>query len=254
MPITFESFWQHRYARRYAAALAAETARREEAFLGRTVEVCGFKLRRMTPEDLLILTGVGNPFVVPGQVTPGDIAQFLWILRVPPVPRPWYRRLFRLQAPGSSHPDASFYAHVVALPFAAATAEIYAHVDAIFADVPAVEEAVAPRRLCFLAPLVTEMVDAGWRESEILAMPLGKLFQYRAAIRNRKDSDSLALGPSDLIKAECMAAWNALPADQKPPVEIPVIPDPPAPPPPPAPPEAPADPESKIEIPNSEIQ
>lgn len=209
-PPSFEAFWAEHYAERFAAAEAQERQWQDEAFVDQPHRVCGFDLRGMTPYDLLLLHGCGNPFAVGGTITAEAIAQFVAVLVVEP-PRGWWSR-------------RQFFRRLAAYPYAASVAEIEAYLRRMFC---AADIAFAPNTrhqpvgddaerqadaqevsTCFLAPLVMHLAcETGWREADILGMRLDKLFQYRRALAVRNGVGQ-ALSSSSKLIAEALADYN----------------------------------------------
>jgi hypothetical protein len=185
-PLTFPEFWATHYAARYAEEEARERSWQEEAFAEATHTVCGLELRGMTPYDLLLLHGSGNPFAVGGPITAEAIAQFCALL-AEPAPRGWFGR-------------RRFFRQLAGYPYAKAVDEVRAYLRRMFASAdiaiapptnhsPAADAGAAQPELsaCFLAPLVVAIAcETGWAERDILGMRLDKLFQYRRALASRQ--------------------------------------------------------------------
>lgn len=65
----------------YREALIAERFVRDSAFLGLTENVAGFELKPMTLRHKMILQIARSPLLdIEGDVAPGQLAQFLWLL------------------------------------------------------------------------------------------------------------------------------------------------------------------------------
>ncbi len=198
--LTSEEFWaQHpEYAARMGALRSAEATRREEAFAGQPHTVCGLLLRGITAYDLLILHGIGNPFLAGGERTAGSIAQFFAYLVVEP-PRGWWGR-------------RRFFRRVSRLRYADTCAEIESYVDRFFADGPKGGDGAPgrPAGTCFLAPLVVAIAcETGWTEEAILSMRLDRLFQYQKELeRRRQGREFKDYSESDGVLSEFLADYN----------------------------------------------
>lgn len=64
----------------YAEAVAREQQLREEAYLNAPSNICGVRVKQITPRLLGLLNVIQSPWTFGGQVTPGASIQFLWTL------------------------------------------------------------------------------------------------------------------------------------------------------------------------------
>ncbi len=202
-----EELWASKYAARFAEEKAAEEARREQAFLDLPALVCGEELRMMTPMDLLVLNGVRSPFVCPGEVSPGDVALFLWYMNVSNDGGHGWRNERRKK---------QMFRRIAVRPFDAAVKSIFEHVEDIFQDAPGVSggerDERRPLGTCFLVPLTLGIAKAThWGRDEILRTPLPQLFQFMKALRaDAQGNDFVDTAPSDRIRSDFLSELNEL--------------------------------------------
>jgi hypothetical protein len=198
-----QELWATHFAERFYCERLKEDARREQAFLDLSIEVCGESLRVMTPQDLLFLHGAESPLVCAGEVTAEDLAFFLWFLHEKNDQTKQFSNRLRRSA---------FLRRLVVLPFAPSVQEARAYVDEIFQDAPTGNSGEArPLGTCFLAPLVVCLaVETGWSQREILTTPLPRLFQYQKVLRSRLlGKDFVDFSPSDRVKDEFLVRLNS---------------------------------------------
>jgi hypothetical protein len=156
-----------------------------EAFLDVTLTVCGEEVRQMTPDDLLTLDALGNPFVCGGETGFIDALAVVWQLSPENDQTPSFRNLWR---------RARLRHRLERLPYPELHAAVVGYVARMFASSPedfyAAEEsrpesALAPElKTHFLAPLlVTLCARMGPTDpvsGEYLAhTPLPRLLQYQ---------------------------------------------------------------------------
>ena len=216
--LSFEQFFAQHFAPQLAAEQARDAQHRDEAFVNCTHTVCGIELRSMTPYDLLLMQGCGNPFIAGGVLTPEAIAQFLAIL-AEPAPRGWWER-------------RRFFRRIAAQPYGQAVAQIRAYLARTFyaagiassdqsdpSNPPDASDTTAPQppaALCLIAPLIASIAcETDWAESELMAMPLAKLFQYRRAIAEAKGGHEF-YAPADKIISRALEAYGRYTAGQWP--------------------------------------
>lgn len=128
----------------------------------------GIPVREMTLQDHAALCLAGSPFMVGGDTYGEDIAIFLW-------------RIARACTPGDSPEREAFLSLIHAADAVAIKGEINAFLRAMYG--PEVEH---PRNLPArhkVAQIVVAIGAAtGWREADILTMPLPRVFAYLAEI------------------------------------------------------------------------
>lgn len=205
MPANPETLWAEKYAARFAEERAREDARREQAFLDLPLVVAGEPLRAMTPVDLLVLNGVGSPFVGASATppTPGEIAVFFWWLSVDNDHSDTWR---------NRRAQRRLVRRIAGLPYADTVAAIRDYCDEVFQDQPQGGESGEKRPFgaCFLAPLVVSIaLETGWSQHEILRTPLSRLFQYTKAIRARHlGKEFKDFSPSDRLTGDFLSELN----------------------------------------------
>lgn len=215
--LSFQEFFAQHFAPQLAAEQARDAQHRDEAFVNCTHTVCDLELRPMTPYDLLLMQGCGNPFIAGGVLTPEAIAQFLAIL-AEPAPRGWWER-------------RRFFRRIAAQPYGQAVAQIRAYLTRTFyaSGIASSDQSdpsdqsdqtdrttQTPAALCVIAPLIASIAcETGWAESELMAMPLAKLFQYRRAIAEAKGGQEF-YAPADKIISRALEAYGRYTAGQWP--------------------------------------
>lgn len=217
--LSFQEFFAQHFAPLLAAEQARDAQHRDEAFVNCTHTACDLELRPMTPYDLLLMQGCGNPFIAGGVLTPEAIAQFLAIL-AEPAPRGWWER-------------RRFFRRIAAQPYGQAVAQIRAYLARTFyasgisssdpsdpsnppdpSDSSAPQPPAPPAPLCLIAPLIASIAcETGWAESELMAMPLPKLFQYQRAIAEAKGGQQF-YAPADKIISRALEAYARHQKDQ----------------------------------------
>ena len=218
----FELFFHERYASAYAAERRMEQERRSAAFLEIAEPVAGLPLRALTAYDLFLLDGHASPFVCgdPAHADRDHITAVLWLLRVDRVTggglREWWAyHKHRAHLRHRWHdPDVFLQDH--------ATLNLW--FAAIFADVPGSksrEHVSQPLGTHFLAgllvPLASEMgaIDPASGKPLIHA-PVARLCQYAKVLERRKAGENhIEFNPSDRLKGQALAAYNALTAEQR---------------------------------------
>ena len=173
----------------YREAVKRENDIRDASFLDLTTSICGVEIRQMTPRDLLILDGIGNPLMYGGLPSPAELADFLWKLS------PLYKENARLRR-------YLFGVTIRKMNFIAAVQACRRYVDDTFQDSPASSGASAPY-VSWCAHLVVNIsTETGWSEAAILNTPLKRLFQYLKAIRRRDNPQAPMHNPSDKIRGD----------------------------------------------------
>lgn len=224
MPIKgYDLFAEENYVQAWRAAQAEEAERRSEAFFDVARPVAGIPLRHLTARDMHVLDGFRSPFVCgdPAAATPEHIISVLWLLRYQ-VPGGLLGRIFghslhraylrrRWRTPGLREEDH---------------AELIVWFNDVFAD------SGAPRRrgdgqgrttigVHFLAGLLLDIAcEAGAVDPStglpLIESPLPRLFQYQKILRaKREKGEFVDFNGADQIKSAALAAWNALPAEEK---------------------------------------
>ena len=223
------------YAPRIAEAATRDAARRAAAAAGRDAalvdsprDICGLPVRRLTLDDYLILTVLGNAHVTrvePPAAPAGAAAfwavhhaQFVWWLS------PEYLRTREAR-------ERFILSRIAPLPYAELAAAIDDYLREMFADAPrprgASLDSSAPRpstqfSVSFAIHWIARLAAAfHWSRAEIRALPLPELFQYLAYLAahdlaERGSPLPFALdGEADRLWAEMMAEMNAAAAQPK---------------------------------------
>jgi hypothetical protein len=82
-PVTFAEVWAQEFKPRIDAILAREAELRTDAMLDVGLTLCGEPVRQLTPDDMLQLDALGNPFISgspDGTIQFIDCAAFVWQL------------------------------------------------------------------------------------------------------------------------------------------------------------------------------
>ncbi len=223
----YDVFAEENFVAAWREAQADEASRRAEAFLEIGRPVAGVALRLLTPQDLLILDGFRSPFVCgdPAEATPEHLVAVLWLLRAHApsglLGRLFGYRLHRAQLRRRWRSAAQLEQDHAALNV---------WFGAMFADSGAprtrdASERPAPVGVHFLAAL---LMDVGCELGAIdpstgrplVESPLPRLFQYQKILRMKREKDRfIDFNSADRVKSEALAAWNALPAEEKAPWE-----------------------------------
>jgi hypothetical protein len=189
---------------------ARETALREQAFIEWESVVCGERIRQMTLGDMLMLQGLGNPYVA-GDAFPEavDVMQFLWLLSVENKGgrlRKWYQRRALIKRVAQIK---------AADPLEACGAEIDSYMTDVFQDSPKGSKSDRrPLGVCFMASMLTRLASAlGPHDpatGEVWARsPLARIFQYLKAIRaSETDGEFKDSSPSDKIMSDWLDETN----------------------------------------------
>lgn len=178
-------------------AVKRENDIRDAAFLDLTTDICGVKIRQMTPRDLLILDGIGNPLMSGELPSPERLAEFLWLLS----PRYANRALLRRFLFGRS---------IRRLDYMAAVKACWRYIEDTFQDSPGNSGVSAMPYAGWCAHLVNSMaINYHWSEETILNTPLKRIFQYLKCIRRHHDPQAPMHNPSDKLKGDYIRLLNA---------------------------------------------
>lgn len=207
--MTPDQLWAEKYAARFAAMQAEEARFRSEAFVALPRLVLGEPIRLMTPADLHIIDGIGNPLVVrPDEALTVDMLQLLWILHAQNSGRDTW---------GDNFSRGSFLGRMRhASPFLLKP-DVDEYLRFVFLDAPSPDGKAAggrPLGTCFMAPLLVTLaaeiggVDplTGQRWSQV---PLPVIYQYLKMVEKRqKGKDFIDRSPSDRLLSEYLADLN----------------------------------------------
>lgn len=180
----------------FREAIKRENDVRDASFLDLTTNIGGVAIRQMTPRDMLILDGIGNP-VMSGQLPSQDqLAQFLWILS------PEFT-LSKLKA-------WNFGRRIRKLDYLATAKACFKYVEETFQDSPGGSGINSTPYAGWCAHLVNSIaINYGWPEEKILNLPLKRLFQYLKCVRRYNNPDSPTHNPSDKVKGDYIRLLNA---------------------------------------------
>ena len=182
-------------------AVKRESDIRDVSFLDLTTTICGIEIRQMTPLDMMVLDGVGNPLMYGRIPSPVQLSFFLWKLS----PK------FRNNAPFRRFIFASqveWGIRGVNLPLA--VAECRKYIADTFQDAPAGPEEQSTPYAGWCAHIVNNIASSyGWSEAEILNTPLKRLFQYLRCIRRNNNPNAPMFNASDKVKGDYLRMQNA---------------------------------------------
>ena len=179
----------------YREAIKREGDVRDASFLDLTTSICGVEIRQMTPRDLLILDGVGNPLVVGGLPTPAHVAQFLWLLS------PKFK-------PNSKGRQWIFTAGIRRINYIAAVRDCRKYVADTFMDSPGSSGESYPYASWCAHMVANIALHFGWTHEVVLSTPLKQLFQYLKCIRRHNDPKAPMHNPSDKCKGDYLRLLN----------------------------------------------
>jgi hypothetical protein len=174
-----------------SAAIEHEQLVRNAAFLSLSESLCGFDVNPLTLRHVLTLESIGSPFVTGGRPLPHDLAAFLLIIK-PATGWARWQMLRRLSQ----------------LPAASVTSAIAEFIGEAFQDSPGGTGVESISYYSFGARIVDELARSyGWREAEILDMPLKRVFQYLKVIAHRNGNAPL-FNPSDKVRGQWLLEVN----------------------------------------------
>lgn len=178
-------------------AIEREQFVRDSAFLDMPERVAGFDVKPFTLRHVLLLSLVGNPFMVGGAATPVDVGQFLWAISTEWSPSSKWRRRW-------------FFRRCRRINYVNALKEIESYLAESFQDAPG--GGAEGERQSFYS-FAASMVDLfgkeyGWTERETINLPLKRLFQLMAVIRKRNNPDAVMFNPSDKVRGDWLKAVN----------------------------------------------
>lgn len=181
----------------YAEAAQRQEALRDSVFLGLPLTICGLPCDQLNARHLAILTHCRNGFVCGGEITGVAVGQFLWCLS------PDY-------SPINTKGRAARLKQVSGLNFAKAKKEIEEYTDGVFMDSHAGGSPRSESYNSWLAGLVDALAsEYGWKQQEILDLPLAAVFQYVRLIRKRNgDNEPQFNKLTDEVKTKVFTELN----------------------------------------------
>jgi len=178
-------------------AIKRENDIRDASFLDINANICGVEIRQMTPRDLLILDGIGNPLMSGGLPSPAQLADFLWKLS------PRYLE-------GHSVRRFLFARSIRHLNYIEAVRACLNYIEDTFQDSPPSSGVSSMPYAGWCAHLICNLSsNPAEAEKVILNTPLKRLFQYLKVLRRKNDPDSTTHNPSDKVKGDYLRLLNA---------------------------------------------
>lgn len=178
-------------------AVKRENDVRDASFLDLTTSICGIEIRQMTPRDLLILDGIGNPLVANALPSPVQLAEFLWLLS------PRYRNRSPVRR-------FLFARSIRRLNYIAAAKACSRYISDTFQDSPGGGGPASVPYASWCGHIVhTIATNYGWERNTTIKLPLKELFQYLRCIRRHHDPDCPMHNPSDKLKGDYARLLNA---------------------------------------------
>ena len=174
-------------------ALSRERISRGASFLPIQETVCGVDVGPLTLGNIIALESIESPFVAGGAVFARDVATFLIIVSGA---RGWRRRRLLRRVGKMGYP--------------AAVDSITGFVAEAMQDSPAIRSEIgdgAQHYSCGAAIVDLLAKEYGWREADILAMPLKRIFQYFKIIA-RRGGEKVMFNPSDKVRGEWLSKAN----------------------------------------------
>lgn len=179
-----------------AEAIKRENDIRDAAFLDLTTDICGIAIRQMTPRDLLILDGIGNPLIAYQFPSLAQLVDFLWKLSPE----------FKLHAPLRRF---LFGRRCRKVNYLLAVRAIFKYLDATFQDSPASSGDPVMQYAGWPAYLITNLSDRPVADEQlILNTPFKRLFQYQKCLRRKNNPDAPMHNPSDKCKGDYLRKVN----------------------------------------------
>lgn len=179
-------------------AVEKEQFIRDTAFLDIPEQICGIDVKPLTLRHVLALSLVGSPFMVGGNPSPVDCAQFLWCVSTSWSPHSrWRRKLFIRRCRR--------------LKFSTLAKSIEEFVDEAFQDSPATTDCGDRQSFySFAASIVdTFASEYGWPAHYIIDMPAKQLFQLMSVIRKRKNPAAILFNPSEKVRGRWLDQINS---------------------------------------------
>ena len=177
-------------------AIKRENDIRDASFLDLNTNICGVKIRQMTPRDLLILDGIGNPLMSGQLPSAAQLAEFLWLLS----PQ------FKNHAPIRRF---LFGRSIRKISYVAAVKACGKYIEETFQDSPASSGVSSMPYAGWCAYVVNRVaINYGWSRNEIINLPLKELFQYLKCLTRHHDPQAPMHNPSDKVKGDYLRKLN----------------------------------------------
>jgi hypothetical protein len=182
-------------------AVEKEKSVREDAFLPVNESIAGFEVVHVTFQHYAVLRRLKNPLLASGKVSPADLAAFLWFLnpQYSPVNGRVKKRFMRQRCRRFFPPDAPLLPTKRAIRrwrrkarerlynFTVTLQAAKTFLDETFMDSPmteAISEHFAEYYSDHTSLCALFAREYGWREPDVLNMPVKRLFQYLNEIKH----------------------------------------------------------------------
>lgn len=204
----FEAVWHEEFLPMVRERRRVRQEQQTEAFLEVTLAICGEDVRQMTPNDLLILDALDNPFVCGGSTGFIDALAVVWQLSPQNNHTSSFANLWR---------RARLRHRLELVPFPELHAAVIAYIARMFASTPddfyrqqdsRSEAALAPElKTHFLSPLLVNlcarMGPTDPLSGELLAhTPLPRLLQYQAT--GAEAEGERQYNETDKLRSQCL--------------------------------------------------
>lgn len=168
--MTAAELWE-RYRPKLDAARERDRREAAESLLRHPVLVSGIWLHRMTIERVLYLQALDHPIVTGGDLSKDDVYSLMWILSLNFKPcSPWAYRRFKLR----------FLFKRIAPVGEEISAWLRSELDS------GEKENSAPPPADWVVTLIDALASQyGWKEQDILDLPVARAFKYGKAIHSR---------------------------------------------------------------------
>lgn len=168
-----------------AKARETETRIREQGFLQVPIEIAGVDSMPLTARHLLLLGGMGNPFVCGGLPVPSDVAGYLWVTSPHfDMRNGWLARWHR----------GRMLRKIRKANYIETVGAIRERMDEAFMDAPCgggeSQESIASTT-AYLVHVIASKYH--WHRDEILDTPLAELWQYIRINRKIDDPDAMVV-------------------------------------------------------------
>lgn len=166
-----------------AKARETEARIREQGFLQVPVMIAGVESMPLTARHLLLLGGMGSPFVCGGLPVPSDVAGYLWVTSPHFTGRNgWIDRWHR----------SAMLRKIRKASYINTVAAIRDRIDEAFMDAPCGSGSNGEQIASTTAYLVHSIASKyHWHRDEILDTPLAELWQYIRINRKIDDPDAM---------------------------------------------------------------
>lgn len=200
----------------YREAIVAERDRRDSAFLDLPQFICGVEVLPFTLDRLLFLKAAGDPFVTGAVPSPIDACLFLWSVSREyraalrgrglletinhSLGRWWFNRCRK-----------RFVRSVSKLGVSDAIHGIRNYLDDVFLDSPGGSrgDSFSPSYYSGVATVVYRMANEfHWRETDLMNMPLARMYQYLRMLNHKSDPKAILFNPSDKVRGRWMEQLN----------------------------------------------